>query len=110
MPNFKVFYFQTSRGGYPVRDFIEQQDKATQTKIARSIRLLIDYGPFLKPPDIKKLQNKLYELRIPGKTAIRIFYTIVSGEYYLLHVFKKKTQKTPKREIKVAVDRIKEIV
>ena len=110
MPNFKVFYFQTLRGSYPVRDFIEQQDKATQTKIARSIRLLIDYGPFLKPPDIKKLQNKLYELRISGKTAIRIFYTIVSGEYYLLHVFKKKTQKTPKREIKVAVDRIKEIV
>ena len=110
MPNFKVFYFQTSRGAYPVKEFIEQQDKATQTKIAHLIRLLIDYGPFLKPPDIKKLQDKLYELRIPGKTAIRILYTIVSGEYYLLHAFKKKTQKTPTRGIKVAIDRIKEII
>ena len=80
MPNYKVFYFQTERGDYPVREFIEQQDKATQTKIAHSIRLLIDYGPFLKPPDIKKLQDKLYELRIPGKTAIRVFYTIVSSK------------------------------
>ncbi|OGE05353.1 hypothetical protein A3I53_03505 [Candidatus Curtissbacteria bacterium RIFCSPLOWO2_02_FULL_40_13b] len=110
MPNFRVFYFQTARGDYPVREFIEQQDKATQTKIAHSIRLLVDYGPFLKPPDIKKIQDKLYELRIPGKTAIRIFYTIAHGKYYLLHAFKKKTQKTPKKEIKVAVDRIKEIV
>ena len=110
MPNYKVFYFQTERGDYPVREFIEQQDKATQTKIAHSIRLLIDYGPFLKPPDIKKLQDKLYELRIPGKTAVRIFYTIVSREYYLLHAFKKKSQKLPKKEMRVAIDRIKEIV
>lgn len=110
MSNFKVFYFQTSRGDYPVQKFIEQQDKATQTKIAHSIRLLVDYGPFLKPPDIKKLQDKLYELRIPGKTEIRIFYTIVSSEYYLLHAFKKKSQKIPTREIKVAIDRMKEII
>lgn len=110
MQSYKVYYFQTARGVYPVKEFIEQQDKAAQTKIAHAIRLLIDYGPFLKPPDIKKLQDKLYELRIPGKTAIRIFYTIVSGEYYLLHAFKKKSQKLPKKEIKVAVDRIKEIV
>ena len=110
MPNYKVYYFQTSRGDYPAREFIEQQDKATQTKIARLIRLLIDYGPFLKPPDIKKLQDELYELRISGKTAIRIFYTMVNGKYYLLHAFKKKSQKLPKREIKLAIDRMKEII
>lgn len=107
--SWKVKFFQTARGGYPVKDFIEEQDEATKTKIGHSVRLLIDYGPFLKPPDIKKLQDKLYELRIPGKTAIRILYTITSGEYYLLHAFKKKTQKTPARELKVAIDRIKEI-
>ena len=105
----KVNFFQTARGDYPVKDFIEEQDEATKTKIGHSVRLLIDYGPFLKPPDIKKLRDKLYELRIPGRTAVRIFYTITGGEYYLLHAFKKKTQKTPAREMKVAIDRIKEI-
>lgn len=110
MSNYKVSFFQTARGEYPVKDFIEEQDKKTQTKIARAIRLLIDYGPFLKPPDIKKIQDKLFELRITGKIAIRIFYTIVNGKYYLLHAFQKKSQKTPKKEIKVAVDRIKGIV
>lgn len=106
----KVRYFQTERGNYPVKDFIGKQDRPTQTKITHSIRLLIDYGPFLKPPDIKKIQNKLYEIRIPGKTAIRIFYTTVNDVYYLLHAFKKKTQKTPAKELKVAIDRINEIV
>ena len=106
----KVNFFQRDRGDYPVKDFMEEQDEVTKVKIASSIKLLRDYGPFLKPPDIKKIQSKLYELRIPGKPAIRIFYTLVQGEYYLLHAFKKKTQKIPIRELKVAIDRMAEII
>ncbi|OGH12414.1 MAG: hypothetical protein A2857_02060 [Candidatus Levybacteria bacterium RIFCSPHIGHO2_01_FULL_36_15] len=106
----KVLFFQTARGDYPVQNFIDEQDMPTQTKIASAIRLLIDYGPYLKPPYIKKLQDKLYELRISGKIAVRIFYTITQGEYYLLHAFKKKSQKTPSTELKTALDRMKEIV
>lgn len=104
-----VNFFQTSRGNYPVKDFIQQQDEATYAKILLSINLLKDNGPFLKPPYIKKLQNKLYELRIPGKITIRIFYTIHNSEYYLLHAFKKKSQKTPLKELKLAIDRMNEI-
>lgn len=58
---------------------------------------------------MKKIASKLYELRIVSKEQIRIFYTIFRNEYYLLHAFKKKTQKTPKKEIEIALDRIKEI-
>lgn len=105
----KVKFFQTSRGDFPVSDFIEKQDKTTQTRIAHSIHLLESYGPFLKPPDIKKLHDKLYELRVSGKLAIRIFFTLFNSEYYLLHAFKKKSQKTPTRELKVAIDRMKKI-
>ncbi|RJP46098.1 MAG: type II toxin-antitoxin system RelE/ParE family toxin [Armatimonadetes bacterium] len=106
----KVSFFQTARGDFPVREFIEEQDKAVRTKIGLSIRLLINNGPYLKPPYIKKLQSKLYELRISGKIEIRIFYTIANNEYYLLHVFKKKSQKTPSKEAKVALDRMRELV
>lgn len=105
----KVNFFQTARGRYPVKEFIEEQDITTRSKIALSIRLLINQGPFLKPPYIKKLQDRLYELRISGIIQVRIFYTIHNNEYYLLHVFKKKSQKTPPKEIKIALDRIKEI-
>jgi len=106
----KVKFFQTARGDYPVSDFTEEQNTTTQTKIAHSIRLLESYGPFLKPPDIKKIHNKLYELRISGKPAIRIFYTVFNNEYYLLHAFKKKSQKTPSKELKIALDRAKRMI
>lgn len=106
----KVLFFQTPRGDYPVKEFVEEQDLKIRSKIALSILLLKNQGPFLKPPYIKKLQDKLYELRISGTTPIRIFYTIHRSEYYLLHAFKKKSQKTPVKELKVAIDRMKKMI
>lgn len=106
----KVKFFQTARGDWPVRDFIEAQDNASYAKALHSTRLLANNGPFLKPPQIKKLQNKLYELRISGVVAIRIFYTVYNNEFYLLHAFKKKSDKTPPQEIKTALDRMKDLV
>src|SRR3990167_11557513 len=103
----KVLFFQTARGDYPVKEFIEKQDIIIRTKTGLSIRLLINNGPYLNPPYIKKLQSKLYELRISGKVEVRIFYTIFNNEYYLLHAFKKKSQKTPTKELKVAIDRMR---
>jgi len=106
----KVKFFQPARDDSPVEAFIKEQDESTYAKILHAIKLLANNGPFLKPPYIKKLQNQLYELRISGTVAIRIFYTIHNNEYYLLHAFKKKSQKTPTKELKVALDRRKEIV
>lgn len=106
----KVKFFQKARGEFPVEEFIKEQDEATYAKILHSILLLKINGPFLKPPYIKKLQDDLYELRISGKNAIRIFYTFFENEYYLLHAFKKKSQKTPEKELKTAIDRMKELV
>ena len=105
-----VKFFQTPRGEYPVREFIDAQDKSTRAKAVQLIKMLIDNGPLLKTPYIKKLQDKLYELRGSGSVAIRIFYTVHNSEYHLLHAFKKKSQKTPKRELKIAVDRMKELI
>ncbi len=105
-----VYYFQTANGKFPVKEFIEKQERKIQAKIQQSITLLCDRGPFLKPPYIKKLQRNLYELRIQGGIAIRIFYSIKNKSYYLLHAFKKKSQKTPLKEMKIAIDRMKEII
>lgn len=93
-----------------MKEFIEKQDEAVYAKALHSIRLLVNNGPYLKPPYIKKIQDKLYELRISGKTAMRIFYTVVHNEYYLLHAFKKKSQKMPTRELNVAIDRMKDMI
>ena len=106
----KVYFFQTARGECPVKEFIKKLDEATYAKILHSMVLLQNFGPFLKPPYTKKLQNKLYELRISGRITVRVFYTLHNNEYYLLHAFKKKRQKTPPSEIEVALDRLKKII
>lgn len=105
-----VKFYQTRRGEKPVKDFVSTQDPTIYAKIVSSMMLLQNNGPFLKPPQIKKLKSNLYEPRIKGKIQIRIFYTIYYNEYYLLHAFTKKTQKTPVKELKIAIDRIKEII
>lgn len=107
---YKIEFFQSARGDCPVEEFINEQELSTQTKIAHHIKLLLEYGPFLKDPYTKKIDNKLYELRIPGKIAVRIFYTKLNSKYYLIHAFKKKTQKTPRKEIKIVLDRINKLV
>ncbi len=108
--SWKVNFFQTARGEFPVREFIDKQEKTTQTKIDGYMNLLADHGPFLKPPYVKKLQGKLYELRVSGEVTVRIFYTIFKNEYYLLRAFKKKSQKTPQNELKTALDRMKQLI
>lgn len=105
-----VKFFQTSRGNSPVEDFIREQNSQTYSKILHYIILLKQGGPFLKPPQSKKLKPNLYELRVVGKEQIRIFYTRLKGAYYLLHAFKKKSQKLSLKEIEIAVDRVKELV
>lgn len=110
MNRFKVYFFRTARGTYPVKEFMDEQNEELYAKILRSIKLLRDGGPFLRPPDAKKLGKNLYELRIRGADAIRIFYTKSYQGYFLLHAFKKKTQKIPRKELKVAVDRMKNLI
>ena len=106
-PNFRVYFFQTTRGTYPVKEFMEEQNQDVYTRILRSIKLLREGGPFLRLPDAKKIDKNLYELRIRGKESIRIFYTKTTEGYFLIHAFKKKTQKIPRKDLKLAVDRMR---
>ena len=106
----KINFFHTPRGDSPVQEFIEQQPKNIMAKITVAIDMLESYGPFLKPPFINKIQTNLLELRVSKKQPVRIFYTIKNNQFHLLHVFKKKSQKIPSKEIKIALDRMRQII
>jgi phage-related protein len=55
-------------------------------------------------PHVKLLEDKLSEIRISvDRNAYRIIYFLHTGQkFILLHGFQKKTQKTPKKELKLA--------
>ena len=69
-------------------------------KIGSYISLLDKNGLSIGEPYIKHLRGDIWELR-PLRNRI-LFAALVEGKFVLLHVFLKKTQKTPAAEIEKA--------
>jgi len=105
----KVIQFESPRGEKYVEEFIDQQNPTVKGKFIGMVDFLEKYGPFLSGKYTKKIKKDLYELRITGKEQIRILYTIRQQEIILIHAFKKKTPKTPLKEIKTAILRLDKI-
>ncbi len=102
----EVIVFESARGEKPVEEFIRSLDSSTISKFSHGFDLLEKHGPILGMPHSKKLAQDLYELRIKGKQEVRIIYCFIGKKIYLLHGFKKKTQKIPAREINIAQQRL----
>lgn len=82
---------------------------------ARLVRLgaIIEAVGFqgLPADTVKHLEDKLWELRIRGKDGISraIYVTASRQRVVIVRVFIKKTQKTPKHELELARQRVKEV-
>ena len=106
---YTVEFYETIDGKSELWDFLEElRIKATTSKDARIqhkqislyIQLLQDNGTRLNENITKHLEDGIWELR-PGNN--RVFYFIYENDtFILLHQFRKKSQKTPKREIEKA--------
>lgn len=62
-------------------------------------------------PHVKHLKGSLWEMRLTGRSGIsRALYVVVTGRrVVIVRTFVKKTQKTPRREIDLALARAKSI-
>ncbi len=69
------------------------------------------YGPDLGMPHTRAMGKGLFELRLKGAEGIsRVFYcTIVGKKIVMLNQFTKKTEKTPLKELSLAMRRLKEV-
>lgn len=105
-----IVYYKTAQGKDPVYNFINSLDEKAKSKIINTIDLLEGFGIRLGLPHAKKLTGTpLWELRILGSSNIRIFYVVIVGKkFLLLHGFQKKKQKTDQKELKTAVERLKD--
>lgn len=63
-------------------------------------------------PHVKHLDGKLWELRAKAGEGIArgIYVTMTGRRVVVLHVFEKKTQKTPRRAMMLALARMKEVM
>lgn len=74
----------------------------------------LEEGHVLAPPLSKPMPSigrAVHELRFRDRSgAYRVIYVLAhESDVWLVHAFKKKTQKTPKRNIEVAQQRLREI-
>lgn len=108
---FECYYYENERGDKPVKEFLLSLGVKTRAKfVDLYLRLLEEYGPALRLPHGKKLQDSegIYEVRFHGNEgSIRVLYFFDGRAVVLTNGFIKKSNKTPVNEIRVAEQRQK---
>ena len=106
---YNIVFYEDKNGFSELNDeLMELAKKADSNKDARIqfkqitlyIELLKNQGTKMSPNITKHLEGEIWELR-PGFNRVLYFY-FENNTFVLLHMFRKKTQKTPKSEIEKA--------
>ena len=113
MVNVKVSFYETVSGRSPVEDFLYSCSQDIQADFFDAIALL-SAGETIQMPLSRNLSNifrGLHELRLKDRTGqFRFLYLIKTGDgIFVIHGFKKKTQRLPQKELELVLKRIKEI-
>jgi len=103
-----IVFYVDHRGKCPPREFIEELPVMEQAKIRNVLRLLEEFGSNLSMPHARQIKGKLWELR-PG--GVRLFYfAYIEQQFVILHGYRKQSQKSPDREIEIAMRRMQELM
>ena len=102
--NYEILFFATS-----VQALIEKWPVGIFVRIAEQ---MVVSGPNLGMPYTRAMGDGLYEIRARGLEGIgRAFFCCMKGRrVVILHGFVKKTQATPIKELRLAKQRIKEVL
>lgn len=91
---------------------LEAMPAEIKARFVRIVELIEGHGlTRVGEPHVKHLGGKLWEMRMKGRDGIaRSLYVTATGRrVVVLRTFAKKTQKTPRREIQLALERAKEL-
>ncbi len=114
---FNIEFYETADGFSDVRNFLDslraKADSVKDARIqfgqaARHIQLLQDNGTNLPIEIAKNIEDEIWELR-PGSNRI-FFFFYCNDTYVLLHHYRKKSQKSPRREILRAKAEMKDYI
>jgi phage-related protein len=91
---------------------MEAQPVDIRARFLRITQLIESEGVHrLREPHVRHLEGQIWEMRLQGRDGIaRAAYVTASGRrVVVVHVFVKKTQKIPRRDIELALKRAKEV-
>lgn len=110
---FEIEFYKDVNGYSPIEEFLDELEIKNGLLYDQTLRgfLRLKNRVYHKEPLSKYLEPGLWELRIKsGNNILRVIYTFKKGQIIiLLHVFIKKQQKTPVRDLEEARKRLKEL-
>lgn len=83
-----------------------------QAKLLRIVEMIETLGlERMREPYVKHLEGPLWEMRMAGRNGISraIYVTALGKRVVIVRAFVKKTQKTPRSEIALALQRAREV-
>ncbi|HTV48329.1 MAG TPA: type II toxin-antitoxin system RelE/ParE family toxin [Phycisphaerae bacterium] len=103
-------FFRTDKGNEPVREWLLLLVKSERKIIGDDV-LKVQYCWPIGKPLVRNLGNGLWEIRSNlGDRIARVIFCVQDQTMVLLHGFIKKTQKTPKYELDLAIKRRNQLI
>jgi phage-related protein len=104
-----ICFFRTESGNEPVREWLLTLSREERKTIGDDV-LKVQYCWPIGKPLVDGLGHGLWEVRSKlGSRIARVIFVVHGREVILLHGFIKKTQKTPKQELDLALKRKKRL-
>jgi len=91
---------------------LEKLPADMRASFERIVRLIQAFGvERVHEPYIRHVEGRLWEMRLKGRDGIAraLYVTTVGRRIIVLRTFVKKTRKTPRSEIELALQRAKEL-
>jgi phage-related protein len=105
-----VFFYRTSSGAEPVRDWLRELSAEDRNAISQDL-MRVQYRWPIGMPLCRSLGAGLWEARthLSNNRIARVLFFVEGARIGVLHGFVKKTQKTPADVIALAEKRVKEM-
>jgi phage-related protein len=114
---YEVEFYHDRNGKSDIVDYLDQlkvkgekskSDRINHDKILAYLQALKEYGTRIGQPAVKHIDGSLWELR-PLANRIFFFYR-KNNTFVMLHLYIKKSQKTPVGEINQARSKMKDYI
>lgn len=106
----RVIFFQTLAGEEPVRAWLGSLPVAVRKEVAIDIKMVQKGWP-LGRPLVRRVEPELWEIQSDLKSGIarvRVLFTVEDPALVLLHGFILTTARTPRKEVNLARERLRE--
>jgi len=101
-----VVYYHNRRGEELARNEIKAFGPEVYAKILTVIGLLKDYGLNIPSRFVKHVEDKIWEIKVDRYRVL--YFAFRNRRFVVLRTFIKKTDKTPRREITIAWNRLQD--